>query len=153
MGKDMAFSIGAVIAGALVFLFYVSPASWKLPRLADWLDDAFEAEPDSPVVVLVVGTPENVDIMRRAVGSERIVASARNAFALDSGRIIASSLDAVGEPVTAAGWVDRPLEIVAPPRRRGVPGYATEKEEDGASAGARQQLSQSEARLLLNQLD
>ncbi len=149
----MAFSIGAVIAGALVFLFYVSPASWELPRLADWLDEAFEAEPDSPVVVLVVGTPENVDIMRRVVGSERIVASARNAFALDSGRIIASSLEVVGEPVTAAGWVDRPLQIVAPPRRRQVPSGAREKEEPRASAGARPQLSQSEALLLLNQLD
>lgn len=153
MGKDMAFSIGAVIVGTLVFLFYVSPPSWKLPRLGDWVEGTFETAIDPSVVVLVVGTPENVDIMRQAVGSERIVASARNAFALDDGRIIASSLEAVGESVTAAGWVDRPLEILAPPKHRGAPGEAPEKEDAGASAAARQRLSQSEALLLLNQLD
>jgi hypothetical protein len=153
MGKDMAFSIGAVTIGALVFLFYISPPNWKLPRLDDWVEGAFETESDPPVVVLVVGTPENVDIMRKVVGSERIVASARNAFALDDGRIIASSLEAVGEPVTAAGWVDRPLEIVAPPKHREAPRGRPENEDAGASPGARPQLSQGDALLLLNQFD
>ncbi len=113
---------------------------------------AFETEAELPVVVLVVGTPENVDIMRKVVGSERIVASTRSAFALEDGRIIASSLETVGEPVTAAGWVDRPLEIVAPPKRWREPSAALEKESGGASPGAHPELSQSEALLLLNQL-
>ena len=71
--------------------------------------------------MLVIGSEANVAIMRGAIEPDRIVVSAAGGFALDSGRIISASLEDAGESLSAAGWIDRPIEIVARPRRRELP--------------------------------
>ncbi len=149
MGKDWGFSIGALVAGGLVYLLYVSPPSWNLPSVRSLLARAPIAVVE-PVVVLVVGTPENVEIMRRAVNRDRIVASRKNSFALDQGRIIAASVDDAGESVTAAGWVERPLEIIAPRRVRQHSSAPPESAEPSIHAP---QLTQTQALELLHQMD
>ncbi len=149
MRKDWGFSIGALVAGGLVYLLYVSPPSWNLPSVRSLLARAPIAVVE-PVVVLVVGTPENVEIMRRAVNRDRIVASRKNSFALDQGRIIAASVDDAGESVTAAGWVERPLEIIAPRRVRQPSSAPPESAEPSIHAP---QLTQTQALQLLHQMD
>ncbi len=103
-----------------------------------------------PVVVMVVGTPENVEVMRRSVNRDRIVASRKNSFALDEGRIIAASVGDAGESVTAAGWIDRPLEIVAPARVRQP---ATAPAGSAPPSIHASQLTQAQAMSLLDQLE
>ena len=150
MRKDWGFSIGALVAGGLVYLLYVSPPSRNFPSVRDLLARAPVAPIVEPVVVLVVGTPENVEIMRRAVNRDRIVASRKNSFALDQGRIIAASVDDAGESVTAAGWVERPLEIIAPRRVRQPSSAPPESAEPSIHAP---QLTQTQALELLHQMD
>ena len=150
VGKDWAFTVGAVVAGGIVYLLYVSPPGWSIPNVWDLLAKTTVAPLVSPVVVLVVGTPENVEIMRRAINKDRIVASHKNSFALDQGRIIAASVDDAGESVTAAGWVERPLEIIAPPRARQPASSPTEGTTPLLHVP---QLTQTEAIHLLNQTE
>ncbi|MEE9281979.1 MAG: hypothetical protein V3V67_17550 [Myxococcota bacterium] len=152
MGKDHAFAIGAVVAGGLMLLFYFSPPTWTVPSPRDWIRENLAAAPQQPVLVFIVGTPENVAVMRDAVGSDRIVVNTRDSFALDEGRVIAASMDAVGSSITAAGWIDRPVEIVpSPGRRQDVP-RAPGREID-ASPETQPMLSRAEAFSLLGQLD
>ncbi len=152
MGRDYAFAIGAAVAGGLILLFYFSPPTWTVPSPRDWIRNNLAAAPLEPVVVLIVGTPENVAMLRDAVGSDRIVVNRRNSFALDEGRVIAASMDAVGSSITAAGWIDRPLEIVPSPRRRPDVTRAPGKEID-ASLETKRMLSRAEAFRLLSQMD
>ena len=150
MGKDWAFSIGAVVAGGLVYVLYASPPSRSVPDIKGLLAKTPAAPMLAPVVVMVVGTPENVEVMRRAISKDRIVARRKNSFALDEGRIIAASVDDAGEAVTAAGWVERPLEIIAPPRAQ---------QPDASSEGGAEprihapRLTQAEAMHLLDQIE
>jgi hypothetical protein len=51
--------------------------------------------------------------VRSVIPSERIVAETVGAFAVRERRLVASSFDAVGPVLVAAGWGDAPLEIVA----------------------------------------
>ena len=152
MGKDHAFAVGAVVAGGLMLLFYFSPPTWTAPSPRNWIRENLAPAPPQPVLVLIVGTPENVAMMRMAVGSDRIVVNTRNSFALDEGRVIAASMDAVGSSITAAGWIDRPLEIVPSPRRRPDVTRAPGKEID-ASLETKRMLSRVEAFRLLSQMD
>ena len=136
--------------GGLVYLFYVSPPSWSFPDIRDLLARTRVAQLVEPVVVMIVGTPENVEIMRRSVNADRIVASRKNSFALDRGRIIAASIDDAGESVTAAGWVDRPLEILAPPR---APQPASAPAEGAQPSIHARQLTQTQAIQMLDRLE
>ena len=158
MGKNWGFAIGAVVAGGLVYLLYVSPPSWSIPDIRNLLTKTPAASMVAPVVVMVVGTPENVEIMRRAVNKDRIVARRKNSFALDEGRIIAASIDDAGESVTAAGWVERPLEIIAPPRVQPPSSFPAEGATSSPTEGATPllhapQLTQTQALRLLNQME
>ena len=148
MDRNTPFLIGAVIAGGLVL--YVWPPNWSFPQLDSWLTQTATPEGPEPVLVLVVGTPENVEIMRAAVHPDRIVAEAENSFALDEGRVIAASLETAGESLTAAGWVHRPLEIMLTQRRsespEPVPGPAP-------NLASKPLLSQAEALQMLHQLE
>ncbi len=148
--KDWAFSISAVVAGGIVYLLYVSPPGWSIPDLWDLLAKTPVAPMVSPVVVMVVGTPENVEVMRRAVNKDRIVARGKNSFALDEGRIIAASVDDAGESVMAAGWVQRPIEIYAPPRAQQP---ASSPKGGTTPLLHAPRLTQAEATHLLNQIE
>ena len=69
---------------------------------------------DPPVGVFLVGSEEAVQKMRQAIAPERILVSTHDAIVLREGRVIAASAEAVGEPVTAVGWVDREIQIMSP---------------------------------------
>ena len=64
--------------------------------------------------MIVVGSEARVREVRDSVGSERIIADGSGAFAIDSGRIVAASIEAAEVPLTRAGWIDRPLEFFTP---------------------------------------
>lgn len=146
----MPFSIGAVIVAGLVAGLYVWPPNWSFPQLGSWLKQTATSAGQVPVLVLVVGTPENVEVMRAAVHPDRIVAEAKSSFALDEGRVIATSVETAGESLTAAGWVHRPLEIMLPQRRAESPEPVPSPAPNLASKPL---LSQAEALQMLHQLE
>jgi hypothetical protein len=82
------------------------------------------------VLVFLVGGPEGVEGVRRSVDPSRIVFSSQGAVALQEGRIVAAGQDAVGEPLMAAGWIDREIEIFTVARRDILP---TKHGGDGAN--------------------
>lgn len=110
------FAIGGLVAGAVVLWLYFSPPI--APPVKDWFAEKLAPDSEPPILVVIVGSSENVEIMRQAVGRDRILVDTPHSFALDEGRVIAASLEVVGESVTGAGWVSRPLEIVGELRRR-----------------------------------
>ena len=69
------------------------------------------------MLVIVVETQGNLDIVRRAVSTDRVVASSSTGLAIEPQRLIVTSLESAGEILTMAGWQDRPLEIVDLGRR------------------------------------
>ena len=66
-------------------------------NLPSWVPDSIETilgrSEEGHVFVFVVGSPEGVRHIRAAVSSERVVAMAKDAFALKSGRIVAASVN------------------------------------------------------------
>ncbi len=69
------------------------------------------------VMVIVVGTRGRVASVRKAVSSDRILATSENGFAIQGRRLIAVSLENVGGLLMKAGWEDAPLEILTASRR------------------------------------
>jgi hypothetical protein len=82
------------------------------------------------VLVFLVGSRVGVDRVRKAVDPARIVADGPDALALVEGRIVAVDSAAVSAPFTAAGWIDREIELIHVERRE--PGY---RQSQVASAG------------------
>ncbi len=78
-----------------------------------------QAQPS--VMVVVVGTRGRVASVRAAVSDDRIMAASEDGFALQGRRLIAVSLEDVGNLLMRAGWDDAPLEILTAARhgRRG----------------------------------
>jgi hypothetical protein len=81
----------------------------------------FSTPPPEPVLILLVGSDESVDRVRDAVDPERIVASTPHAFAVVDGHIVAADAEAASAPLNAAGWSDRPIEILGAERVTGSP--------------------------------
>lgn len=73
---------------------------------------------DPPITVFLVGKRSGVALVRAVVDPQRIVADSPDALALVEGRIFATNVEAVADPLRDAGWLDRPLELVAPPPPR-----------------------------------
>jgi hypothetical protein len=82
------------------------------------------------VLVFLVGSRAGVDRVRKAVDPARIVADGPDALALVEGRIVAVDSAAVSVPFTAAGWIDREIELLRVEPRE--PGY---RQSQVASAG------------------
>lgn len=77
------------------------------------------------VMVIVVGTRGRVASVRKAVSSDRILATSENGFAIQGRRLIAVSLENVGGLLMKAGWEDAPLEILTASRRSRTGGGRT----------------------------
>ena len=155
MGRESFFAIGALIAGAAVYGFYVAD-SVRVPNPFAWLKAEISAQLEpTPVIVFIVGSRENVATIRRAIDEDRIVADTGTAFALDQGRIVAANADVAGTPVSEAGWIHRPVEVFFPPKRRSSVTRGPEREdEDGEELDASSPtLSAGETLRLLNQLE
>jgi hypothetical protein len=97
----------------LVFATYIG---FEQP---DWIPGV-EKESER-VLVFLVGSRAGVDRVRKAVDPGRIVADGPDALALVEGRIVAVDSAAVSAPFTAAGWIDREIELLHLERRE--PGY------------------------------
>ena len=84
--------------------------------LPEWIPDSIgqDIAPDDRrhVLILVVGSEDRVRDVRAAVSSNRIVAEGPGSFALEPGRIVATSLEAAEISLAGAGWIDRPLEFI-----------------------------------------
>ena len=68
------------------------------------------------VMVVVVGTRGRVASVRTAVSNDRILAASEDGFALQGRRLVAVSLEDVGNLLMRAGWDDAPLEILTAAR-------------------------------------
>ncbi len=68
------------------------------------------------VMVVVVGTRGRVASVRAAVSNDRILAASEDGFALQGRRLVAVSLEDVGNLLMRAGWDDAPLEILTAAR-------------------------------------
>ena len=94
-----------------------------------------------PILVVFVESPREVARVRAAVADERIAAESPNGFALREGRIVAAGSGAAGELVTAAGWIDRKLELMR--ARRQSPSRTTAATgEEGAGGLAPERLAE-----------
>ena len=102
--------------------------------------------------VATAGSVENVEVVRRVVEPERIVASSAEGFAIDGGRVVSASLEQAGAPLSAAGWTDRPVEILTPQRRKEVT-QAPGQECPQATGAHGWALSQAEALRLLDSVE
>ncbi len=142
----MAYSGGALLVGALVWMLALHPPD--LPNPLTWVGERVSVPGAEPVVVIVVGSAQNVALVRRAVSAERVVASLPGGFATDSGHIVTVSLEEAGSTLTAAGWIDRPLEIAAPARRRPE---TDEPDEDAPPMGGT--MTQAQALALLDAIE
>lgn len=105
-----------VVSGGLVLT--LEGPKW-IPAMADLVPG--RANDDDRVLVFLVPGPEGVDRVRRSVDPSRITFSGPMAIALKEGRIVAAGQDAVSEPIMAAGWIDREIEIFTVARRDILP--------------------------------
>jgi len=67
---------------------------------------------EDTVLVFVIPIPENATRVRSVVSQDRVIWEGDAGFALVGDRVITSSLDSAGEVIKAAGWIDRPIQIV-----------------------------------------
>jgi hypothetical protein len=108
--QTVAFAAGFLTAALVAAVWMVwKDGSWNRGRVLPGLP-GLESE---PVLVVVVGDLRGVAQVRAAIDDERIVAESEDAFALKERRVIAESFAGVGPMLTAAGWGDESLEIVA----------------------------------------
>lgn len=103
-------AIAAFGFGALVHTS--TPANWG-SAISDLINF------DDPVLIVIVGSPELVDSVRKAISPDRIVADTGDAFALRSRRIVAATTEAASGPLNQLGWIDDPLDLVAMSNDRG----------------------------------
>jgi hypothetical protein len=108
--QTVAFASGFLTAALVaVVLMLWKDGSWNPERV-------WPGPPESksePVLVVVVGDLRQLAQVRAAIDDERIVAESDDAFALRERRVISESFAGVGPMLTAAGWGDDSLEIVA----------------------------------------
>ena len=162
MRNGFIMSMSAIaVFGILVLLMTSKPGDW-LPKLSDFI------KPPDPVLVVIVGSTELVDSVRKVIASERIVADTGDAFALVDRRIIAADSDAASGPINELGWIHREIELVAVPTGGGrkweknrhqarKPKNLSEEDQEKAELIAnlirKPTLNASEAGLLLRHMD
>ncbi len=141
----------AIILGAAAWL-----RSPQGEGLRAWLPGAREPA----VLVLLVRDRGGLASVRDAVAPERVLVAGPDALVLREGRVVATSAEAAGESLTAAGWVDRDIELWAPEasaqRTAPVPSAAPTAAEAAsglAELADRPTLSAAEAVLALRMLD
>ncbi len=155
-------SMSAIAAfGIGVLLLTSKPADW-MPKLSDFIT------PPDPVLVVIVGSTDLVNSVRRAISPDRIIADTGDAFALVDRRIIAADADAASGPINQLGWIDQQFELVAVPMNGGRqweqnrhrrPSDKTQSDEDRKRADQIAQLMRkptlnaAEAGMLLRHLD
>jgi hypothetical protein len=117
--------------------------------IREWAESQQNAD---AVLVIVVGTRENVEVIHRSVSPDRIVAHSDTGLAIAPQRLVVESLESAGEILTIAGWSDRPLEILNFERRQPENNGADEKLTRINSLMKKPTLTQGEAYFLLNSM-
>jgi hypothetical protein len=115
MPRSLCLCLGLLLAGGVCFTLWHDHLPGKTPP------SSTESNGEPPILVLLVTGESNVSALRAAVDPGRIVAREKGGFALSEGRIVASDHRAAERILTAAGWLERPVEIVvsaSSPRRR-----------------------------------
>jgi hypothetical protein len=108
--QTLAFLAGFLTASLLAVVVTLwRDGSWHPERALPGLP-GLESE---PVLVIVLGDLQKLAQVRAAIDDERIVAESEDAFALRERRVVSESFAGVGPMLTAAGWSDDSLEIVA----------------------------------------
>lgn len=102
--KSMAFKLGFGLA-ALVMLTAVAFEGKNLGK-------QFGVVEEEPVLVFVIPDVQNARTVRAAIAPDRIALQTEQGLALIGGRIVALNLDDAGDVIEAAGWVERPIQIV-----------------------------------------
>ena len=132
VSQTPALALGAFVAAGVVLLMSSS-------SLRGWSFGGGEAMPETrPVLVFLLPGESDVDTVREAIDSSRIVAHTQQGFAVREGRIVATGHSAAGTLLTLASWTDRPLELYVPsstPVRRSGARGEPESDADGSSAG------------------
>jgi hypothetical protein len=106
-----------LVLGALAFSGLVLLMSSTSPQ--GWSFGPDEEPPDAqPVLILILLGYSEVETVREAIESPRVVARTRDGFALREGRIIATSHSAAANLLALAGWTDRSLELYVPSSAR-----------------------------------
>ena len=108
MGNTLLASIAAMAVFSAGLFVTLERPSW-MPLLG---------QPEEPILIFLVGDADSVAIVKRAIDPSRIVAETPDAIALVEGRMIVSGPEAVSQPLTAAGWVDREIELIPVPKAR-----------------------------------
>lgn len=109
MGRSFFLSLGLLLAGSAGTLWLAANPEARRD-LAERLPELGAEEPE-PVLVLLVGDAPAVTRVRATISSDRVVAETSRAFALREGRIVAANPEAAGDPLNAAGWAHRPIEL------------------------------------------
>lgn len=112
------FALGVVAVAGVVWAHSggIVPAGLR-DWAPEWNSGAAVAEAPDAILVVLVPDTDGVDAVRRAVSADRIVASSAGAIALREGRIVAASRDAASELIGRAGWMDAPIQMLAPGTR------------------------------------
>ena len=78
----------------------------------DWVKSLGSSEPAS-VLVLLVADRSGVAMVGAAVDPARILVQTPDAIVLREGRVVATGPEAVGDPLSEAGFADRSIELWA----------------------------------------
>ncbi len=142
------------LAGVLVGVCLGLAVGWlvfrgEMPSTPEWVgsQDGTDA-----ALIIVVETQANLDMVRRAVSTDRVVASSSTGFAIEPQRVVVLSLESAGEILMMAGWQDRPLEIVDVGRQLDKDTAAAGKPTGIASLVNKPTLTRGEAYLLLSSM-
>ena len=122
--------MGLLVAVAVGGALWLGP-----PEARAWLPAVVGEE---PVLLLLVDGRAGVALVRGAVDPARVLVSTPDALVLAEGRVVATSPEAAGGPLTRAGWAERGIEIwrAAPAHRAGPPpGRARAGSEAGERTG------------------
>lgn len=158
MGNPFMAAMAAMAAVAVM-----SMGTFLALEKPSWLP-VFGEEKSDTVLVFLVGSRRGVETVKKSVDPARIVAETPNAIALVEGRMVAVDAAAVSEPLMAAGWADRPLELLQVPRDDGLnrgekKGTGEQSGEDAARIDRimelmnKPSLTQGEALFVLNAMD
>jgi hypothetical protein len=115
-----------------------------------WVKSLGSGEPTS-VLVLLVADRSGVAMVGAAVDSARILVQTPDAIVLREGRVVATGPEAVGVPLSDAGFADRSIELwAAAPPKRWKPEEPAEGEHSLAALASKPTLTPGEVIALLN---
>lgn len=114
------FQLGAAFA-VLVMLGFVALEGERVGQSLGLLAE------DEPVLVFTIPSEASLLRVRAAVAPSRVLHEDEDGLALEGGRVYVSALEEAGDLIEAAGWVERPIQIV---------GLGMAVDEDGAEGSS-----------------